>query len=540
MADVLIANPPSPDGHVYIRDVCRWGRKSRERMVWPQTSLAYLAAMVPDGLSVRIIDAIAEEMPVDAFLGEVRRERPRFYVTYITGTTFEVDVRGVREAKAQGATTIAVGTHVSAVPQNTLESAPELDVVIRHEPEMTFREVVDRVCGGQSLEGCQGIARRGADGRAVLEPDRPLVKSLDELPIPRQHLLPLDRYRMPFLGGRYVWVLTNRGCPFSCTYCFEGVVWGKSVRYRSAESIYQELVYLAGHNVRNVLFLADLFTYDRDGVLKLCDLIVRNSLKVRWTCNSRVDTLDEEMLVRMKRAGCWLIAFGIESGSQAVLDNVKKEARVEDAERTIALCHKHGVKTWGYFIMGLPGETRQTVRETIDLAKRLPLDIALFHVAMPYAGTEFYFQAVANGWLNTYDWKHFDMNDSAVVGYEGLSAAEILAATKQAFREFYLRPLQAWRLLRLMQAGGDFGMVWTVARNFLSWIFSRREDRVAPRADVPSAVRVDPEHARGACHSLPVLEAPRVNAATAKPRHAAVKESVRLAAGRQPAAERES
>jgi hypothetical protein len=180
------------------------------------------------------------------------------------------------------------------------------------------------------------------------------------------------------------------------------------------------------------------------------------------------------------------------------------------------------------------------VRETIDLAKRLPLDIALFHVAMPYAGTEFYFQAVANGWLNTYDWKHFDMNDSAVVGYEGLSAAEILAATKQAFREFYLRPSQAWRLLRLMQAGGDFGMVWTVARNFLSWIFSRREDRVAPRAGVPSAVRVDPEHARGACHSLPVLEAPRFNAATAKPRHAAVKESVRLAAGRQSAAERES
>ena len=537
MTDVLIVNPPSPDGHVYIRDVCRWGRKSRERMVWPQTSLAYLAAMVPDGLSVRIIDAIAEDMPLDAFLAEVRREKPRFYVTYITGTTFAVDVRGVQEARGLGATTIAVGTHVSAVPQNTLELVPELDVVIRHEPEMTFREVVERVCAGQSLQGCQGVARRDPDGQVVLEPDRPLVKSLDDLPIPRQHLLPLDRYRMPFLGNRYVWVLTNRGCPYSCTYCFEGVVWGKSVRYRSAASIYQELVYLAGHNVHNVLFLADLFTYDRAGVLELCDLIVRNGLKVRWTCNSRVDTLDEEMLVCMKQAGCWLIAFGIESGSQAVLDNVKKEARVEDAVETIGLCHKHGVKTWGYFILGLPGENRQTVRETIDLARRLPLDIALFHVAMPYAGTEFYFQAVANGWLNTYDWKHFDMNDSAVVGYEELSAAEILAATKQAFREFYLRPVQAWRLLRLIQASGDFGMVWTVARNFLSWIFSRREDRVAPRAsaDAPSLVRVDPEHARGACHSSPVLEAPRVNAATAKPGHAAVKEKVRSAAARRAA-----
>lgn len=527
MVDVLIVNPPSPDGHTYIRDVCRWGRKSREKMVWPQTSLAYLAAMVPDGLSVRIIDAIAEEMPLEHFLREVRAESPRFYVTYITGTTFTVDARCIQEAKREGATTVAVGTHVSAVPANTLDLVPELDCVIRHEPEFTFREVLDRVGTGQPLEGCPGLAYRDAGGRAVVAPDRPLVKSLDQLPIPRQHLLPLDRYRMPFLGSRYVWVLTNRGCPYSCTYCFEGVVWGKSVRYRSAQSIFRELEYLAGHNVHNVLFLADLFTYNRKGVLELCDLIIQSGLKVRWTCNSRVDTLDEEMLVRMKQAGCWLIAFGIESGSQAVLDNVKKDARVEQARATINLCNKHGVKTWGYFILGLPGENKRTARETIDFAKSLPLDIALFHVAMPYAGTEFYFQAVANGWLNTYDWKHFDMNDSAVVGYEDFAAEEILQAAKQAFREFYLRPSQAWRLLRLMRATRDFGMLWSVARNFLHWIFSRKEDRVhATQApDGPRlAGAVRPEDARQATHSLPVMEAPRVNYTTAKPRHAGVKQ----------------
>jgi radical SAM superfamily enzyme YgiQ (UPF0313 family) len=530
VTDVLIVNPPSPDGHVYIRDMCRWGRKSREKMVWPQSSLAYLAAMVPDGKSVRIIDAIAEEMALDTFLDEIRREQPRFYVSYVTGTTFSVDARGIQEAKRQGATTIAIGTHVSAVPGNTLELIPELDYVIRHEPEFTFREILDRVSEGQSIDGCTGLALRGPDGKAMITADRPLIKSLDDLPIPRQHLLPLDRYKMPFLGNRYVWVLTNRGCPYSCTYCFEGVVWGKSVRFRSAESIYQELVYLAEHNVHNVLFLADLFTYNRKGVIELCDLILARGLKVRWTCNSRVDTIDEEMMIKMKQAGCWLIAFGIESGSQTVLDNVKKDAKVEDAIRTINLCQKHGIKTWGYFIIGLPGENRQTVRETIDLAKKIPLDIALFHVAMPYAGTEFYFQAVANGWLNTYDWKHFDMNDSAVVGYGEFGAEEILKATKQAFREFYLRPVQAWRLLRMMQATGDFGMVYSVARNFLSWIFSGKEDRVAPRSleDAPQLTEsINPEDARKALHSLPVIEAPRLNPNTAKPRHAAVKEVAR-------------
>ena len=528
MSDVLIVNPPSPDGHVYIRDVCRWGRKSREKMIWPQTSLAYLAAMVPQDWTVRIIDAIAEAMSMERFLDELRRERPRVYVSYLIGSTFDSDAVGVCEAKRLGALTVAVGTHVSAVPKNTLELVPQLDLVIRHEPEQTFAELLARVRDGQALSGIQGTACRDEHGRILVAADRPLLRKLDDLPIPKQHLLPLDKYRMPFLGKRYTWVLTNRGCPYSCTYCFEGVVWGKSVRYRSAESIFRELEYLAQHRVRNVLFLADLFTYDRDGVLRLCDLILRHGLRIRWTCNSRVDTIDEEMMVRMKQAGCWLIALGLESGSQAILDNVKKDARLEDARRTIQLCHRHGIKTWGYFIIGLPGETHQTVRETIDFAKSLPLDIALFHVAMPYAGTEFYFQAVANGWLNTSQWKHFDMNDSAVVHYPDFSAQDALRATKQAFREFYFRPVQMWRLAKMMLGAGDLGMIGSVAKNFLGWIFTSREDRVAAREPAERPVlrnAVTEDDARNALDGLPILEAPRTNPQTAKPRHTSVKQA---------------
>lgn len=529
MTDVLIVNPPSPDGHIYIRDMCRWGRKSREKMIWPQSSLAYIAAMVPERMSVRIIDAIAEEMSPDDFFAEIRKEAPRYYVSYVTGTTFQMDALGIQKAKAIDATTIAVGTHASAVPQNTLDLIPELDYVIRHEPEMSFREILDRHEAGQDIEGCTGIVYRDQAGKALVAPDRPLLESLDELPIPKQHLLPLDKYKMPFLGKRYVWVLTNRGCPYSCTYCFEGVVWGNSVRFRSAPSIYKELEYLAEHNVHNVLFLADLFTRDREGVLELCDLIVKNGLKVRWTCNSRVDTIDEEMARRMKEAGCWLVAFGIESGSQAVLDNVKKDAKVETARTTIEMCNRVGLKTWGYFIIGLPGENKQTVRETIDFSKSIPLDIALFHVAMPYAGTEFYFQAVANGWLNTTDWKHFDMNDSSVVGYDDFTSEEILQATKQAFREFYFRPRQMWRMSNMMLGAGDLTMIWDVAKNFLRWIWSSKEDRVVPKMleEAPQLTdQVNPEDARKAMHSLPVVEAPRTDEKTAKRRHDAVRETV--------------
>ena len=147
---------------------------------------------------------------------------------------------------------------------------------------------------------------------------------------------------------------------------------------------------------------------------------------------------------------------------------------------------------------------------------------------MPYAGTEFYFQAVANGWLHTADWKHFDMNDSAVVGYGDFSAEDILKATKQAFREFYFRPVQVWRLSRMLLGSGDLKMVWDVIRNFLGWIYTRKEDRVAPRslAAAPTlAVAVTAADARQAVHHEPVLEAPRTDARTAKPRHRGVKEA---------------
>jgi len=535
MTDVLIVNPPSPDGHVYIRDMCRWGRKSREKMVWPQTSLAYIAAMVPDDMSVRIIDAIAEEMPPDKFFEEIKEASPRIYVTYITGTTFSMDAQGVQKAKEAGAVTVAVGTHVSAVPKNTLELIDELDYVIRHEPEMTFKDIIDAVRAGKHAKAVPGLAYRDDEGNVQTSPDRELLESLDELPIPKQHLLPLDKYQMPFLGKRYTWLLTNRGCPYSCTYCFEGVVWGKSVRHRSAESIFKELEYLAEHDVHNILFLADLFTDKRNHktLEKLCDMIIESGLKVRWTCNSRVDTITEPIARKMKAAGCWLIAFGVESGSQKVLDNVKKDATVETARETLNMVSKVGIKVWAYFIIGLPGENKQTVRETIDFAKSCPIDIALFHVAMPYAGTEFYFQAVANGWLNTSDWKHFDMNDSAVVEYDDFTSEDILKATKQAFREFYFRPSQAWRVSKMMLSARDISMVWDVCKNFLGWIFTNKEDRVVPKHsdNAPQLTEnIDPEDAKRALHSLPVLEAPRTDARTAKPRHSGVKEVSKKAA----------
>jgi anaerobic magnesium-protoporphyrin IX monomethyl ester cyclase len=486
--DILLVNPPSPDGNLYIRDICRWGRKSREGMIWPQTSLAYLAAMVPKGLTVEIIDAIAENMDWNAFRRAVEEKKPSVYVSYVTGTTFAMDALGIRVAKQTGSLTLAIGTHPSAVPRDTLERIPDLDIVIRHEPEITFKETLERFTARKGFEDCVGIAFRDREGRIIINPDRPLVENLDELPLPAHHLLPLDKYWMPFLGKRYVWVLANRGCPFRCTFCFESVVWGRSFRFRSAESILEELLLLQRLDVSNILFLADLFTYDRKNVLKLCELIIKKGLKFRWTCNSRVDTIDAEMLSMMKKAGCWLIAVGIESGSQAILDASLKDTSVPQARHAIEMIHHTGIKCWGYFMIGLPGETQETVRETVQLAKSLPLDLALFHVAVPYPGTDFYFKAIHEGWLKTSSWELFDMNDTSVVDYPGMKAEEIIRQTQRAYREFYLRPRQIWRLLRMFASGKDLLMTGKIAKRFLSWIFSRRGPAVSSKDPSPPVI----------------------------------------------------
>jgi radical SAM superfamily enzyme YgiQ (UPF0313 family) len=249
-------------------------------------------------------------------------------------------------------------------------------------------------------------------------------------------------------------------------------LWGNRVRLRPVEDILAELVWLHELGVDSVVFLSDLFTVNRRQVIDLCKGIVAAGLPLKWQCNSRVDHIDEELLAWMKRAGCWQIAFGLESGSQEVLDIAKKGITVEQTEKAINLVDRFGIKSWGYFIIGLPGETKETIRMTIDLAKRLPLNLALFHVAVPYPGTEFNDMAQEHGWLLSDRWEDLDMNYSAIVQYPQLSAAEIDKAAKRAFFEWYLRPGPIFRLLGSMR---DVATMKTIMRNawhHLRWLGS--------------------------------------------------------------------
>ena len=469
--DVLLVNPPSPDGGIWIRSQHRVGRRSRENMIWGQVSLAQMAAILYPDYKVAIIDAIAERLTWPEFEARLNELKPRFYITQLTAPTLQNDIYGCFLAKAIGATTMAFGTHVTPLAIETMRPYPSLDYCLRGEPDLTLREIVDTQMGrtefspeverldrttdpdwqpvvaqkdpatGQyDMSHVKGLVWRQR-GEIVRNPDRPFIPNLDDMPLPMHHLLPLDKYRTPFLKGSYQFIVTSRGCSAGCTYCIKHVSYQHALRLRSPENIMAEIKMLAELGVKNIHMYADLFTINRDQVMGICQGLIDLDKDLKFTCNSRVDYVDEEMLQMMGKAGCSVISWGIESASEQILKNARKGALPSKARESLTWAKAAGIRNSGYFIIGLPGETRETIQQTIDFAKELPLDLAIFHIAAPYPGTPFFFQVMENNWFKPGTrWEQVDMDKSTVLQYENLSAEDLEREAKRAAREWMLRP----------------------------------------------------------------------------------------------------
>lgn len=498
MVDIVLANPPTPDGGLWIRTQHRVGRKTRENMVWPQVSLAQMAALLHPVYSVKIIDANAERMGWKEFEARLDQYRPRYYLTQCTAPTLQNDMFGCFLAKARGATTMAFGTHVTPMPRETLLPYPALDYVLIGEPDLLVRDLLDHLdnkfhlrdalinklmaehdptyqpsmteAGQPILEGIKGLAWRRGD-EAVVNATRPFIKDLNDLPIPLHHLLPLDKYRMPLIHGPFTFIVTSRGCTAGCIYCIKHVSYQYAVRLRSPEKIIEELWVLKKLGINNINMYADLFTVSREQVITLCQLMIEQKINIKWTCNSRVDYVDEEMLKLMGQAGCWFIAWGIESGNEQVLKHARKGAYPDKAERALRWAKQAGIRNWGYFIIGLPTETEDSIRQTIDFAKSLPLDIALFHVAAPYPGTPFFFEVVKNNWFRPGTrWEQVDMDKETVLDYPGLPAERLLYWQKRAWREWAFRPGPIFTYLKMLLSDlSTFRSALEVGLQHLSW-----------------------------------------------------------------------
>ena len=453
---ISFINPPSPDGTIYMKELGRCGRRAIVGEVWPQTGLAYLAAVAgAAGADVQLIDGMGAGLSPEETLKEITKFKPQLVLVHVTTPTASNDREFCYRIKKSyyPAVVGVIGTHPTALREEMLEPGI-IDVVIVGEAEGTIEEICRR---NSFTEKIRGIIHSLNKDEIVDGGERPLIENLDDLPFPARDFLPVKNYTMPFFGNDpFLTVIPGRGCPFHCSFCRAGSVWGHKVRLRSVENIITELREIVEkYGIRNIVFMTDLFTINARWVTDLCNAIIKSKLGIEWICNSRVDGITPGLAKTMAATGCQMISFGLESGDDEILKTCHKQINLKQSEDAVQWTKDAGMLAFGYFIIGLPGETWETVEKTIKTAIRINPDYALFHLATPFPGTELYEWAKKRGYLISEDWADYDEEDGKAMRTEAMSLEDLQRAKRIATRRFYWRPSKIIQGLRQIRSWPD-------------------------------------------------------------------------------------
>lgn len=335
------------------------------------------------------------------------------------------------------------GPHPTLLPKETLENCQGVDFIIKGEGEERINSFIDYLEGKKKEEGLDGIAFK-KDGEIIDLPQKKYIENLDNLPFPARELVSIEKYSEVLDSAKKpaTTLITSRGCPFKCIYCSKPV-FGNFFRARTPENILKEIEFLKEkYKIKEIIFYDDSFTLDRERIIKLCQLLIEKNLNISWKCETRVNLIDEELLQLMKKAGCHLIGYGIESGNQEILNILKKGITIAAIQKAVKMTKKAKIDALGYFMLGIPGETEKEIKETINFAKSLNLDFVQFSIATAYPGTELYALAETQGKLP----KDFQGAFYALGSQEEITSLcdltpQILKSyLKKAYRSFYLRP----------------------------------------------------------------------------------------------------
>lgn len=417
--------------------------------------LAYAAGVLEkDGFEVGFRDFIAEGGQLEDVARWIGEYKPRLMVLDATTPSIFSDIDCARMCKQASPEThiTFVGPHVSVFGKETLEdSRGAIDSVARGEYDYTVRDLARGLSGGDGLECVKGITW-GERGAIRENPAQPIIENLDEIPFPAWRHLDVRRYRNNTYLFPYLDQISGRGCPNQCTFCqWPQVMHGRRYRYCSPERVVAELMEnVARFKVQEVFFEDDTLTANRQRLRKICELILQSGRRVVWSCNSRVDWADLDLMKMMKTAGCRMLLIGPESGSQRILDNVRKGITLDQTRQFVDLARKAGLTTHSCWVVGLPGETKESVAQTIAFAKELDTDTVQASSVMPQVGTELYDWAVQNGFIKMNSWRDYAVEgeQTAVMEYPGLSQAEMNAAVNRFLRDYYFQPHVVLRLLR--------------------------------------------------------------------------------------------
>ena len=441
-----------------------WDR-SRDRLrqgeeTIPGMGMLMLAAVAQQrGYRVHLIDAKGPGITVDEVAARIEALRPDYLGLSATTISITNAARIAERVKhtLPEVTTIVGGAHVSAVPERTLTAFPSLDYGISGEGEVALFALLDRLEAGAPVDDLPGLAHRSG-ALVMANPRAPYIDDLDSLPAPAWDLLPDFPHRFApslFLYPRtpVATLITSRGCPFTCVFCDRSTS-GRKGRLHSVETVLGLCRELAQRGARHIIFLDDLFTVRRQRVVDLCHALIEADLDLTWSCNSHPNLLDLPTLQLMQRAGCWQIAYGIESGSQRVLDTVKREVRIPRMRETLRMTRQAGIRTRGYLMLGHPTETAESLAETEAFLRVAELDICQITKFTPYPGTPAYPTIQQYGAFDE-DWERMNAMQFVFIP-NGLTVAELERAFDRCYRAFYSRPDVLWGMARLMASEPRF------------------------------------------------------------------------------------
>lgn len=418
--------------------------------VYVPLGLAYIAAVLEqEGYSVGIVDLNVERINDE----NLQRKVESADIVGITGMITEygevlrlVDI--IKKVNA-GVTVVLGGPLATTLPQELLQ-ASQADFVVVGEGERTIVNLISAIEHDNSLADIKGVAYKDDNQIVVTEPAEPIA-DLDTIPFPSRHLLDMNRYiknhfdsfgiKLNGFGKiRSTNLISSRGCPYDCTFCFKDM-WGNKWRGRSPENIIDEMKLLnREYGVNGFFFTDDTFVLDRKRIIKFCELLKEGGLNVAWYCNGRVNLMTKELLEAMYDAGCRGIAYGIESGNQQILDSMNKSITLDQVRKVVKWTKDTGINTTGYFMIGMLGETKATIRETMAFARELDLDFYGFSLTTPFAGTELYDSALEAGLISTdnthlREWSLY-INANLT---EDCSDGDLAAFENEAFNEFFLK-----------------------------------------------------------------------------------------------------
>lgn len=429
---VLFVNPPQTASKYKFMGV-----------IAPPLGIAYMAGVLQENnIDVEILDASAEDMDFKDVEKELLKRKPDLVaLTALTPTIGRaLETAQVVKETLPDSIVVMGGYHPTFNFIETLEDE-NVDIVIRGEGEYIMLNLVQALENQSSLHDVKGIVFEDKNSKEiVVNPEAPLIQDLDELPFPALNLLPMEKYRLLDMDTHMTTMITTRGCPMQCSFCSSAAMHGKKIRKRSVENIVDEIEYLkTNYDIDTIAFMDDTFTLKKRKVMAICDEILKRNIEIMWGCTSRVDTLDEKLLKKMKEAGCITIFIGVESADQQQLDNMCKNTTIAKIENAFKIAHKLKIRTIASVALGMPGDTKEIMNKTVKFVHKLKPNYAIYSLATPYPGTRFYKEAFEKNLIKIKDWSKYTLI-TPILETIDCSLNDMRKIQAKAFMKFYLRP----------------------------------------------------------------------------------------------------